>query len=284
MESYDGGYQPSARELHPYVAIGPTDDLSITVHKSTFDKLVMIFLIAFIIFVIILVIVLFVLASRRLQPQLRGPNDVMVDGDTRVSIAKLGVFNLLPNLSNKILYLMSEQGDLETAALWAQAQIRQSGRKDQRIFTWSYNRLEARAILWEMVEVEQMVTDYEPEVLYAAHVNHRWFLDRVFLAEFRQSMPKSYWKYADDIRYINLAKGQIAKVEWKAKVVGGDQRLTGIYANHSFTSEDISILLRRTPQANTRIYPPKVSGDSNIILPPDWAQYWVCYINAADYL
>src|SRR5438132_3075615 len=47
MESDDNPEYPAPDEIKPYVAIGPTPDLSITVHKETFDNTFILFTIIF---------------------------------------------------------------------------------------------------------------------------------------------------------------------------------------------------------------------------------------------
>ena len=45
-------YAMSPAALRPYVAVGPTDELSVTMHKSTFDKLVIVVILTFVLFAI----------------------------------------------------------------------------------------------------------------------------------------------------------------------------------------------------------------------------------------
>jgi len=61
---------PDIRELKPYVAIGPTEDLSVTIHKNTFDSTVILFIVFFVIAILIVVgiCIYFALERSKLPP------------------------------------------------------------------------------------------------------------------------------------------------------------------------------------------------------------------------
>lgn len=251
--------------IQPYVAIGPTSDISVTVHKSTFDGLVVAVMIIFMIFVVIVVIVLMVVARNHVRPQALSDTIVIAPN---LSVAKFGIFNVLPNLANKKVNKTSEQPDLHSAAQWATLHAKQQA--------WSFHYHQRLAVIWDITTSEQAATEHEPDILYAASVSPRWFLDSVFLAEFPESIPRSYWKYKERDRYLYLKSGEVHQISWKANVIGGDRSLTGIYANHPFSVEDVPLILSRPPQGNCRIYPPDPEGKK--IRLPDWSEYWVCYV------
>ena len=266
-QPYGQTYALDPNEIQPYVAIGPTDDVSVSVHKRSFDGLVIAVMVTFLLFFIIVTIILLVIARNHVRPQ--PLPDTIVTGP-RLSVAKFGSFNILPNLSNKKVYQTSTHVDLGSAAQWA---LQNSYRRP-----WSYHPEQQMAVIWDITLSDRPVTEHEPSVMYAQEVSHRWFLDSVFLAEYPESIPHSYWKYQDHSRYLYLRSNEVEKISWKPRVVGGDQRLTGIYANHPFTLEDVPLLLRRPPQANCRIYPPANDQNETAITLPDWPQYWVYYV------
>ena len=259
-------YALDPNDIQPYVAIGPTSDLSVTVHKKSFDGLVIAVLVAFVLVVIIATIVFLVIARNHVRPQ--PLNDTIITGP-RLSVAKFGSFNIIPNLANKKVYLTANQPDLDSAGAWA---AQNAGMRP-----WSYHADDQLAIIWDITTTERSPTDHEPELMYSQEVSHRWFLNSVFLAEYREAIPRSFWKYHTESRFLYLKAGEVQQVNWKPRVVGGDPRLTGIYANHPFTVDDVPLLLKRPPQANCRIYPPTPHSNTPLNL-PDWTNYWVCYV------
>src|SRR5690606_36229013 len=143
-------------DIHPYVAIGPTDDLSVTVHKSSFDKLVIAVVILFLLVVIISTIIFIVTARNHIRPQPLRDTIVM---RPRLSVTKLGSFNIIPNLPNKKVHITSTHSDLNSAKVWA------SQNSSKR--PWSYHPEQQLAIIWEVINSVRPATDHEPSHLYA---------------------------------------------------------------------------------------------------------------------
>lgn len=261
-------YALNPNDIQPYVAIGPTDDLNVTVHKSSFDRLVIAVMIVFLLFVIVTTIIFLVIARNHVRPQ--PLSDTIVTGP-RLSVAKFNGFNIIPNLPNKKVHTTSIQADLHSASVWAsQNAYRQP---------WSYHPEQQLAVIWEMTNSVRPPTDHEPQQMYSQEVSHRWFLNSVFLAEYPEAIPRSFWKYQDDSRFLYLTTDEVQYVTWKPRIVGGDPRLTGIYAAHPFTIKDVPLILNRPPQANCRIFSPPGEGGSATLELPDWPRYYICYVH-----
>lgn len=111
--------------------------------------------------------------------------------------------------------------------------------------------------------------------LYMKSSDNLHFNQRIFLGAYIHSLPPRYWLVKETPYYLQLTPKEINKILFAPTYVKTYHPYTGIYCTHSFSLNDIPILLKRDTSTNCYIHYP----GTDINLPSSWKYKTPLYVS-----
>jgi hypothetical protein len=260
---------PLAQDIKPYVAVGPTPYLSVTVHKSTFD---MGFILALVVGIVILLgLVVYAIwyahdqATLKLQPP---PILPLTPPNNTPGLVPVG--QPYDNSLEVAILSQMETNNLRDCAYEC--------RKNKSCIGIIYPEEHMCTLLTDSIKVyENEELLYRPNQDPILFMKNPWkhieFTKKIFAAEYKGDIPTQYWLNEEGRGWKQWVVGQLVQLNFYPRMLKINSGLRGIYSLHPFKVEHAPFMWQK---GNTSLV---VCHDSNtpLVLPPYWKHHLPIY-------
>lgn len=286
-------------EIKPFVAVGPTEDFSVTVHKSTFDTgFIIITILFFVVFAVVLTVsIIFAVQSTQIQTSTLDPvpSVVITDGS---ALSTQEACTARPNTTwtgDRCQCVAPFTGPLCTLepfdhANFVAAGIPNEERINMQVLSehlgtkstcsdacvanddcsgFIHRGSNCTLVTGDVVVAENdsiAYSDRADPTLYMKSMDSLKFTGRIYLAEFAHNLPPRPWLVRSQYHYRQLFPRELVAIDFFPNVISVHGCYLGIYSLAPFDLSDIPGILDAPNENTTWIHHPRTP----LMLPDHW--------------